>query len=87
MVRISASSASSQSTTWEILSEAKPRAPVKVALLIVHNKYGPRRISVSIPAPVLYETGGTNGPRGVSFAVSETGAAIMQDPAIDGTPR
>lgn len=55
-------------------------APVKVALLVVREQYGPRRIVVNIPAAEILATGSTNGPRGVSFSVSERGAAILDGP-------
>jgi hypothetical protein len=55
-------------------------APVKIALLVVREQYGPRRVVLNIPAAEVLATGSTNGPRGVSFSVSERGAAIMDGP-------
>jgi hypothetical protein len=55
-------------------------APVKVSLLVVREQYGPQRIVVNIPASEILATGSPNGPKGVSFSVSDKGAAIVQGP-------
>lgn len=66
---------SSDFEEWQIAP-----APVKVTLLVVHEQYGPRRVVLEIPASEILATGSTNGPRGVSFSVSETGAAVLEGP-------
>jgi hypothetical protein len=65
---------SSDFEEWQIAP-----APVKVTLLVVHEQYGPRRVVLHVPASEVLATGSTNGPRGVSFSVSRTGAAVLEE--------
>jgi hypothetical protein len=61
--------------SWDFEQWQTAPEPLKVVLLVVREQYGPRRLVLNIPPSEILAHG-----RGVSFSVSETGAAVMQDP-------